>query len=193
MSTKTKSYIGHVLWVNEPAFQSDIRKYKYYVELIKPLADELKRIGLSPLTQQVISQISMGNYSFYTKEFREKAEKDMGTVSFVFKAVGDVQIEKSLDSIKSFLDKHRRMIQECWLQHDCPVIEGYPVLTPKFEEEVRDKHSFKIRTEQASDFYGKFLIAQQAVKDLNLGLYLGNYTELDSEQGLSLTGIPDNE
>jgi len=185
-----ENYIGHVLFINNADYNRAKSRYSRFVEKIAPLAAELTKIGLSPLTIESLNQIAIGKFDQFTAEFKEKAEADISNVGFVFRPIGQDSIKKGLRSITEFLGRFQLVLSNSQDELDCPVIKGVPAYSPEFDAEVKERFTNRIQTEAGSDFYKKFLIAQAAVKELcDMGGRPELHFDWDRELGLSLSAV----
>jgi hypothetical protein len=188
--SEEKSYVGHVLHFQESDYNRARARYSRYAETISPFAKEIIRLGLSPLTADSIQSLSIGKFERFTNEFKEKAETDISSLGYVFKPVAIESLTKSLQSINAFLSRFRDALANMPEEIDCPLVDGIPTYTPEFEKDVQERFTNRIRTEEGSEFYKKFLIAQAAIQDLcDMGGRPEIHFDFDRELGLSLSGV----
>jgi tetrahydrodipicolinate N-succinyltransferase len=192
MSTKTttQSYIGKEIACHDTFLNRELVKYKQYLEAINPTAEELKRIGLPPLTHDTVRNLFSRNYAAFQQQFEELAKADIGNIGFVFKAVSDTAIANGVDQLMRFFRSQELKLHTLEEFSDCPLIDGFAVLTDDFKNEVRERFTMRIKTEEGARYYEAYLRAEHAINEmLSMGALAGYHFQYGPKGELALLNI----
>lgn len=180
MKKQENKHIGTVIHFYEHDFNRKITNYKSFIEKLTPFCEAYKKYGLSPLTIDKLRTIQSGGATSLLSEFTEKINEALeGLSPMVAQAVQSNQ-EQQIHNFRVLIGQIRQVTQnyqECLA--DIPVVEGIPAITAEFEETLKDYYSLKVRTADGSEFYDRFLKAQEAIKDLlSTGAQVNQHFEL---------------
>jgi len=159
-------YMGHEVHFYESHFNREIGKYERFAASLRPIVEELGRIGLPPLTPPTFRSLIAGKFDPIIDQFRKLANEDASKVGFVFRPVAAGAIENGVAALNSFLSQQTNMLRASDEQSDIPMVEGVPTVTDEFRTELREKYTMRVRTEEGALFYEKFLEAKSAVQEL---------------------------
>ena len=183
-------YLGHVVHFYEHNFAREVAKYERFCANMTPIVEELKRIGLPDLTSQTYNRLIGGFHETFVDDLRELARKDSDKIGFVFKPVYGDALEKAVSALRSFLHSKYNVLQGGRELGDMPIVSGVPTVTEEFKEQLREKHTMRIRTEQGAIFYEKFLAAQALVKEMiELGFPPEAAYDWDGTDGLYIRNL----
>lgn len=183
-------YLGYVVHFYEGNYHREVNRYQRFAESVAPIVEELKRIGLPDLTSETFNRLIGGFHETFVEDLRALAKKDSDKIGFVFKPVYGDALEKAVQALRSYLHSKYNILQGGALLGDMPIINGVPTVTDQFKEQLREKHTMRIRTEEGAKFYELFLEAQAKIKEMiEMGFPPETAYDWDGTDGLYLRNL----
>ncbi len=166
MKKNQNNNVGKVLFFDQSQYDRRISGYNLFIEALTPLCVKFNQWQIGPMTAERLQRISSGGASSMLAELTSRLEDSTAELNPILSESVRAGQEATITRFRTLVGEIRHQLQTHSDIYDCPIVEGVPVLTDEFKQNLKDQYSLKIQNTEQSEHYNLFQAAADSVKAL---------------------------